>query len=136
MKWVKWAQPFWLILVLVLFWRNDPLYVARFSVLAAVLHEGGHILVYYLLVGKLPLLRISPLGIAMEVREADFTGRELLLLAAAGPLSNFLFAGAALLIMQWRAFYSGYCFAVVNLVLGLFNLLPIEPLDGWRLFRG
>lgn len=135
MRWVKWVQPFWLLLLLVLFWRDDPLFLARFSVLAAIFHEGGHILVYYLLMGRLPLLRISPFGMAMEVDRSAFTERELLLLAIAGPLMNLLAAGAVLLAMQRKAAYGGYCFAAVNLAMGSFNLLPIKPLDGWEILH-
>lgn len=135
MKWVKWVQPFWLLCLLLLFWRNDPLYLARFSVLAAIIHEGGHILVYYFLTGKLPLLRISPFGMAMEIKRSAFTEGELLKLAAAGPAMNFLTAGIMLVMMQGKAAYSGYCFAAVNLAMGGFNLLPIQPLDGGELLQ-
>lgn len=135
MKWIKWVQPFWLLFLLLLFWKNDPLYLARFSVLAALLHEGGHIMIYYLLTGKLPLLRISPFGMAMEINRSAFTARELLLLAAAGPAMNFLAAGLTLLAMQLKAAYVGYCFAAVNLAMGGFNLLPVQPLDGGEILQ-
>lgn len=60
-----------------------------------------------------------------------------LLVALAGPGSNFALAAAAMLVFQivrpereailW---YVLALTAVVNVVLGLFNMLPIPPLDG------
>jgi Zn-dependent protease len=72
------------------------------------------------------------------------------LVAAAGPLMNFFLAWlAGLLAHPWdamQAFLSadsiawGYDFLrlaiLANLVLGMFNLLPIPPLDGGRILAG
>lgn len=60
-----------------------------------------------------------------------------LIVALAGPASNFAIAGVAIIV--FRVFRPGddswlwYALAlvtVVNIVLGVFNLLPIPPLDG------
>jgi Zn-dependent protease len=74
--------------------------------------------------------------------------RDLLFVSLAGPLTNFgLMAAAALLtrsLLRGDSFLGSgigsdgpdlavqilFAFAVVNLFLGLFNLLPIPPLDG------
>jgi Zn-dependent protease len=66
------------------------------------------------------------------------------IVAVVGPLSNFVLAG--LLALPWRLHVvsldstiaglsvpSFLIYAlVVNVFLGVFNLLPIPPLDGWR----
>jgi Zn-dependent protease len=72
--------------------------------------------------------------------------RGMMLVAAAGPAMNFLLAwlGALSLhalpllspqssdlLAQFVAYFVGY-----NLILGLFNLLPIPPLDGGRIVVG
>ena len=76
--------------------------------------------------------------------------RGMMLVAAAGPLMNFALAWLAGLLahpaaglgdflsansMAWV--YRFLCFSILaNLVLGLFNLLPIPPLDGGRILAG
>ena len=62
-----------------------------------------------------------------------------IIVSAAGPLSNLLLA--ALIAIPFRAqLYSGsmlwqvlYTFGIINLLLFVFNLLPIPPLDGFNI---
>lgn len=76
--------------------------------------------------------------------------RGMMLVAAAGPLTNFALAWIAGLLahpaaglndflspdsMSWVYRFLGLSI-LANLVLGLFNLLPIPPLDGGRIVAG
>ena len=76
------------------------------------------------------------------------------LVAAAGPLSNLVMAAAAALPLRTVigspelsrsvnssepllvAFNVGIAFLTLNILLFLFNLIPIPPLDGWRVLLG
>lgn len=67
--------------------------------------------------------------------------RDLAISSLAGPLANFLTAGAAGIIFRLLVLFgaggfwlrlAGY-FVIYNLILGFFNLMPIPPLDGSRL---
>jgi Zn-dependent protease len=71
--------------------------------------------------------------------------RGMALTALAGPLSNFVFAGLCWIAMQFIHLKSEteplYYVAVVvyltmrlNIGLGLFNMIPIPPLDGSKVF--
>jgi Zn-dependent protease len=72
--------------------------------------------------------------------------RGMALVAAAGPLMNFFLAWLAALALHARGMLPGPAahialefialFILSNLVLGLFNLLPIPPLDGGRIMVG
>ena len=72
--------------------------------------------------------------------------RGMMLVAAAGPLMNFALAwiagltahGLDLLPQSTAEISAEFLdnFIIVNLVLGLFNLLPIPPLDGGRITVG
>ena len=104
------------------------LLLAVFS--AALLHELGHYAVLRLMKGKVKGLTITHLGAEMTVDGQLSYGQELLL-AAAGPLVNlFLAVLLSRLGAQWELCY---LFGGVHLVLGMFNLLPIMPLDGGML---
>lgn len=72
--------------------------------------------------------------------------RGMMIVAAAGPAMNFLLAWLGGLALHLDPFVSAaaapmleqfvYYFVLTNLVLGLFNLLPIPPLDGGRIAVG
>jgi len=62
------------------------------------------------------------------------------IIACAGPASNFVMAIAAALLLAVSPvplldiFLSTFIW--INIVLGIFNLLPISPLDGFKIFGG
>lgn len=64
------------------------------------------------------------------------------LIAAAGPISNFVLAFLAGLpclaglVDQATALKLLVPFIAANLGLGLFNLIPVPPLDGWKVAQG
>jgi Zn-dependent protease len=72
--------------------------------------------------------------------------RGMMVVAAAGPAMNFFLAWLGALLTYGLAYLPGGAveltatfleyFILVNLVLGLFNLLPIPPLDGGRIAVG
>lgn len=60
------------------------------------------------------------------------------LVAAAGPLSNFVLAGGIALLYRVAAIFTDvsafyglvYYVVLINIILGVFNAIPIPPLDG------
>ncbi|HHX75298.1 MAG TPA: site-2 protease family protein [Firmicutes bacterium] len=135
--------------------------------LALTLHELAHGLVAYRLgdptaklQGRLtlnPLKHIDPLGLLalwlagfgwarpVPINPAYFRGnrrRGLCLVGLAGPVTNFLVAFlAALLLVLLPPLQSGYALRLMqlillyNVLLGVFNLLPVPPLDGSRVLQ-
>lgn len=98
--------------------------------LGAVLHELGHCLALRLLHARVTALRISVLGAEMQIAGRLSYGGEILA-AVAGPAVNL--ALALLLGLGGRVWEGLYLFSGAQLALGLFNLLPVQPLDGGRI---
>ena len=105
----------------------DRTALSLIPILAAAIHELGHLAVMSLLGVHIGEIEITLLGAdikALPYNLGDF-GRISVL--SAGALGNFLTAASAAL------FFNGNCalfFSACSVFLGLFNLLPIKTLDG------
>lgn len=119
--------------LILLLWQDHTGGV-RFALLSAVLHESGHILAAWWITGRFPALTISLTGISLRTSRFLSAG-ELFLLAAAGPMSNFMACIALMMKLDHQASYWGYFLACSNLCMGLFNLIPLGPLDGKRMLQ-
>ena len=102
----------------------------RLGLLAAVLHELGHIFVYCIQQRHLSVIEVTMTGFCMHTAGERLSPRRRLVLAAAGPAVNFALAGVWAVRLAQAATIRGSAFWAANLLTGLFNLLPIPPLDG------
>ena len=102
----------------------------RLGLLAAILHELGHIFVYCIQQRHLPVIEVTMTGFCMHTAGERLSPCQRLVLAAAGPAVNFLLAGVWALRLSQTTTIRGSAFWAANLLTGLFNLLPIPPLDG------
>ena len=105
----------------------------RLGLLAAFLHEWGHIGVYLALFRQFPPIEVTLTGFCMRTRGREMTLWQTALLAAAGPAVNLVLAGLWMLRLEQRATIRASAFLAANLLTGAFNLLPIPPLDGAQL---
>jgi len=103
-----------------------------------LLHELGH--AWGCRVQGVPVRRImihGGGGFCEQSRSASFREQELIV--AMGPIVNLVIWAVAALIAPYFAYgvaaWAIYWLAVMNLFLALFNLLPVHPLDGGKLFQ-
>ena len=99
---------------------------------AALFHELGHAAALRLCGGKTERIRVSAFGVRMEIQNAARLsyGQEALCILA-GPLTNITLSWV--LSLAGERIEAAYLFAGAQLVLGVFNLLPVAALDGGRL---
>jgi Zn-dependent protease len=94
-----------------------------------LLHEAGHMLAAALL--KVPVREFGLELRGTYVRRAHATRRrDEILIAASGPLMNFLLVVPLLFVPRL-----GPQLATCNLLLGVINLLPLPSSDGLRILR-
>ena len=102
---------------------------------AVALHECGHIFAYLCAHVIIDEIHLQPFGVRITIRnESLIRPRTQLLCALAGPAVNWLcvfvfwLISTIIAIPEWC-----WLFFLSSLFLGLFNLLPIMPLDGSRI---
>jgi len=81
------------VLVLAALWwllYNDHTGLARIGLLAALLHESGHVLAWAAITRTLPVLRFSTGGIGLDTSRAVLGRRQTFFLALAGPAVNLV----------------------------------------------
>jgi Zn-dependent protease len=109
-----------------------------------IMHEYGHCLMARRLGENVIDITIYPLGGIARMESAKYSPKNEILITAAGPLVNlalaFLFAIATIVTFMINqdaiaAIVSFFVFMMMNLILFIFNLLPIFPMDGGRLLR-
>lgn len=104
-------------------WLIEPeLLVPTFF--AAAVHELGHVVVLAGVGGKVERFTLAALGAELRLSGGLSYARELPV-ALAGPVCSLMLALGAVKLGRFLP-------AGLSLTLGLFNLLPIWPLDGGR----
>ncbi|MBQ7661502.1 MAG: site-2 protease family protein [Clostridia bacterium] len=101
---------------------------------AVLLHEGGHLLVLWLVGGRVRRFLPSPFGLCITLDENTLSLASEAAVAAAGSAVNLLSALAVFLFVH-PADGAWFGFFTVSLFLAAVNLLPLHPLDGGRLFE-
>lgn len=101
-------------------------------ILFTLIHEISHAITGIILGLKLRNFEVLPFGFKITFEEFKFykkMQRKKLLVALAGPLTNLIIMVFAIIFkLHTDIIYS-------NLIIALFNLIPIYPLDGGRIVK-
>jgi Zn-dependent protease len=125
------------------FW-STLLILAIFT--CVVLHELGHSLTARRFGVGVRRILLMPIGGMAEFDSIPREPRKELLITAAGPAVNFVLAGLLYLAVDRSSGLPndalpvslgelGWCLLYWNLGMGLFNLVPVFPMDGGRILR-
>ncbi|MGN1297730.1 MAG: site-2 protease family protein [Clostridia bacterium] len=132
-------------LFLILFYFTKQIETYVMIIIFAIIHELGH-LIAGLAMGMRPeKMELKPYGVSISFKltPKDYNQKIIrgnllevkkIFVALAGPLTNLLIIFIAINIEV--DLFSNLMIIYANLLLILFNLLPIYPLDGGRILKG
>ncbi len=110
----------------------DRFNIFLFCIISSVIHESVHIALYMILYKQIPSLRFSIFGISLKNNNINPNKNLTILIFA--PLTNILIAIIGILNLNIKFQMDVFVFSYINLILGILNLLPIEYLDGGRVY--
>lgn len=114
---------FWFVAVIALMLTLFPEAQAFYCFIFCIIHECGHLFTMLLLGKKVASVKFGYFGIKIFTDKKFLPEMKEAAIAAGGPAMN-LFAAAILFIAGQENF------AIMNLTLAFFNLLPVSILDG------
>lgn len=112
----------------------------------AILHELGHMIAGIILGFKVDTIEIMPFGLSVsfegkveyynkKIKKASKLTLKKLLIAIAGPCVNVIFAILFLSFPLSIFNIEAQTIVYANILIAIFNLLPIYPLDGGRIIK-
>ncbi len=134
-------------LLIFLFLITNQIKVYALIMAFAIVHELGH-LVTGLILGMPPdKLEIKPLGVAIDfnikrrdymikVKNGNLLEVKKIVVAMAGPLTNSFIIFILMTNIFEIDYYDKMLVIFSNIVLIIFNIFPIYPLDGGRILKG
>ncbi len=100
------------------------------TILSSIFHEIGHLTMMLITSNKPKKIRFEITGINIIRNNTNISTRNEIIIALGGPLFNGLLLIFGCLILYHNNLESVMLIASVNLILMIFNLLPIQRLDG------
>ena len=118
------SLAFWITMI---FGFNSP-YIAVLTIIAAIIHELGHLVVIRVILRRKNALLSSNIS-GFRIKTSGFSYKEEILASLSGPIANII--PAVIILLAFRGEYLRL-FALLNLMTALSNLLPIEEYDGYK----
>lgn len=123
-----------------IFYITKQIEIYAVLMLLAFVHECGHLLAGLLLNLKPKKIEINPFGLAIifeefGARDKHFEWKKIII-AIAGPLTNLIIMLVVMFANIPIDSLSKEIIIYANILIILFNLLPIYPLDGGRIVKG
>ena len=111
------------------------IFVVLLAFASIVLHELGHALVARRLGVGVSGIELHFFGGLAKLTSQPASSRDEILIAAAGPAVSLALSGLGFLLSLATGWSVFALLGAVNLVIGVFNLIPALPMDGGRILR-
>lgn len=119
-------------LFILIFILTKQINIYLIFIIFTFIHEISHAIAGILLGLKIKKISIMPFGFKITFKETNFKEKleiKKLIIAIAGPLTNLVVMAIAIILkLHTNIIYA-------NLIIALFNLIPIYPLDGGRILK-
>ena len=124
-----------LLMILLIILKKIDIYIL--FIIFILCHELAHMIVGMILGFKPKTLRLNPLGVSIEFYNYEENNKmnrwKRIFTYFAGPMSNFIFCIVFYFInieplIKTKIIYT-------NILIGIFNLIPILPLDGGKILK-
>ena len=133
-------------IVILIFLLTRQLEIYCVLMLFAIIHELGHLVIGIILGFRPKRIELLPLGVSacfdmnlknynQKLECANVLALKKIIIAISGPITNFIIA-LVFAIFDISLFNLSTEFIVFsNLLIGIFNLIPIYPLDGGKVIK-
>lgn len=109
-------------------------FLPLFYLLIALCHEAGHLCAFYFFSRKISSIQFVGFGIKIQ-KGSHLTYVEEMIVALVGPMVNIIFGIIFLFIHTTFHSVIYLSFAAANFAYAVLNLLPLSPLDGYKILK-
>lgn len=129
LKNLKIEISFYFLIVIALIIINDQTNLSLYFAMSILVHELGHLLAIIYHKIKINKICFKIYGIKIEISNNCKSSYIDIFILLSGSLANFLFS----LIMY--SSNKNIVLTTINIIIGVFNLLPVESLDGGKILN-
>lgn len=135
-------------ILIIIFILTKQIKIYAMIMLFAIIHEFGHLIAGILLGMKPEKFNIKLFGVSIDfsirkndynnkIKKANYLEIKKIFIALAGPLTNILITIFLIVFNSFNINNNDRLLMIFsNIVLIIFNILPIYPLDGGRILKG
>lgn len=131
---------------LILFYLTKQIELYATIMVLCIIHELGHVVMGIIMGMKIDKIEVMPFGLSVsfkvniddynkKIKKGKILQIKKIAIAAAGPFTNLLMLLIFLNANINFKIVSNEVLAYANILMMLFNLLPIYPLDGGRILK-